>query len=227
MTSAEPIAGLRVLHLDDALVAVSKPCGMLVHRAEHDPSAPVLLQSLRDQIGRWLFPVQRLDRATSGIVTFALSRPAAAALQQSLQADDARKCYLALVRGSVPEAWRDERPLTDDGGVARAAVTNFRRLRQFDRCALVEAELETGRWHQIRRHLAHAAHHVLGDTTHGKGRDNRFFRAQRGLHRLFLHAHRLEIRHPATGARLQLADPLPPELAAVLQRLPPQPCFSR
>lgn len=211
---------LRVLWHDAQIVAVAKPSGMLVHRDAHHDSAPALLQTLRDQIGQWLYPVHRLDRATSGIVLFGLSREAAAALQASLQAADARKLYLALVRGFVPEQWTDERALTDSGGVLRDARTTFRRCAQFDRCALVEAELHTGRWHQIRRHLAHQAHHVLGDTTHGKGKDNRFFRAERGLTRLFLHAHQVELMHPQTQQPMQLREPLPAELRAVLARIP-------
>lgn len=211
---------LRVLWHDTSIVAVAKPSGMLVHRDEHHPDAPVLLQTLRDQLGQWLYPVQRLDRATSGIVLFGLTSEAAARLQQELQAATAAKLYLALVRGGVPEEWIHERALTDSHGTPRLARTSFRRLAQFDRCALVEARLHTGRWHQIRRHLAHETHHVLGDTTHGKGRDNRFFRAERGLTRLFLHAHRVACTHPTTGELLTLHDPLPAELLAVLARIP-------
>lgn len=215
---------LRVLLLDDDFVAVSKPSGLLVHRDEHHPDAPAALQTVRDQLGRHLYPFHRLDRATSGVLMFGFSRKAAAALQESLAAPDARKEYDALLRWpgsdpSLPATWSFDRPLHDDKNVARECRTDFTVHETFRGCALATCRLFSGRYHQIRRHANHCGRHVLGDTTHGKGRLNALFRARYGLTRLFLHLQHVVLRHPRTGESLALHDPMPAELVAVLERL--------
>lgn len=222
--SASTHPPLPVLLLDEDFVAVSKPSGLLVHRDEHHPEAPAALQTVRDQLGKHLYPFHRLDRATSGILLFGFSRKAAAALQECLAAADAHKEYLALLRypGSDSAAganWTCERPLHDDKDKPKACRTDFAVVETFPRCALVQCLLHSGRYHQIRRHANHCGRHVIGDTTHGKGRINALFRERFGLGRLFLHLQRVVMRHPRTGERLELVDPLPPELAGVLLRL--------
>lgn len=220
----DPAPELTVLHQEDSFVAVSKPSGLLVHRDEHHPDAPAALQLVRDQLEQHLYPFHRLDRATSGILLFGLSRRSAASLQRCLAAADAHKDYLALMRhpGSGPDLgdrWTSERPLTDDKGKQKECRTDFEVVESFDRCALVRCRIYTGRYHQIRRHANHCGRHVLGDTTHGKGRINAFFRERFGLQRLFLHLGRVEMQHPVTGARFLIEDPMPTELAQVLARL--------
>lgn len=215
---------LPIVYQDETVVAVSKPSGLLVHRDEHHRDAPAALQIVRDQTGRHLYPFHRLDRATSGILLFAFSSAAAAEWQEALAADDAHKDYVALVRwpGSVPglgDAWTCEQPLTDAKDVPRAARSEFVLAERFSHCALVGCRIFTGRYHQIRRHANHSGRHVLGDTTHGKGRNNALYRERYGLHRLFLHLERIRVRHPTTGLPLQLTDPLPQELTDVLSRL--------
>ncbi len=219
-----PSPGLEVLHQEESFVAVSKPSGLLVHRDEHHPDAPAALQLVRDQLQQHLYPFHRLDRATSGILLFGLSKKAAAQLQKRLAAADAHKDYLALMRcpGSGPELgarWTSERPLTDDKGNQKECRTDFEVVEQFDRCALVRCRIFTGRYHQIRRHANHCGRHVLGDTTHGKGRINALFRERYGLDRLFLHLRRVELAHPVTEERLVIEDPLPLALESVLERL--------
>ncbi len=215
---------LRILRQDAHFVAVSKPSGLLVHRGPESDDTEFLLQRLRDQVGAWLYPVHRLDRGTSGVIVFGLSSPAAASLQTTLATSDTRKEYLVLARRpwrghELPDEFRVERPLTDDDGVPREARTDFEVVETYPRCALLRARLHTGRRHQIRRHLAHWARHVLGDSTYGKGRINAEFRKRFGLGRLFLHACRLSFRHPVIGEPVDLQDPLPNELTSVLQRL--------
>lgn len=210
--------------LDDDLVVVSKPGHISVHRGPRsEPGERFVLQTVRDQLLRHLFPVHRLDRPTSGVLAFALSKPMAAKLQENLQADDAEKDYLVLCRGETPEVFESDRPLHDEKGTPQAARTAFRRLATFSRCSLLEARLHTGRTHQIRRHLDHLAHQVIGDTEHGKGRINRWFRETYGLPRMFLHAQRLAFRHPRTDARLEILAPLPEDLRGFLMRLPDLP----
>jgi tRNA pseudouridine65 synthase len=215
---AEP---LTILHLDAHVVAVDKPSGLLVHKTHKGANEEALLQRLRDQLGRKIYPVHRLDRAASGVIAFAIDPTATAALQAGFQADDALKEYLVLARGLAPEAFESTRPLTDDKGIERDARTELVRVMVMpeSRVSLLRVRIHTGRYHQIRRHLAHAAHHVLGDTRYGKGKDNRFHRQRYGLPRLALHAWRLDVAHPA-GGRLAVTCPLAADLREFLLRLP-------
>ncbi len=215
---------LPVIYQDESVVAVSKPSGLLVHRDDHHREAHAALQVVRDQTGKFLYPFHRLDRATSGILLFAFSSKAAAAWQEALADAEAHKDYVALVRwpGSMPElgdAWTCEQPLHDEKDVARAAHSEFVLVERFRYCAQVACRIRTGRYHQIRRHSNHSGRHILGDTTHGKGRLNTLYRDRYGLHRLFLHLHRIRLRHPDTGLHMELSDPVPPELTTVLDRL--------
>lgn len=225
--SAEPTPTpppLPVLRQEEDFIAVSKPSGLLVHRDKHYPEEHAALQIVRDQVGQYVYPFHRLDRATSGILMFGLSSESAAALQKCLSSPDAHKDYLALMRypGSNKElgaSWTMDRPLTDDRDIARECRSDFRVVETFSRCALVQCRIFTGRYHQIRRHANHAGRHVIGDTTHGKGRINATFRKLYGLERLFLHLGRVEMAHPNTGERFVLEDPMPEGLTQVLDRL--------
>lgn len=215
---------LPILYQDEGVVAVSKPSGLLVHRDEHHREAPAALQVVRDQTGRFLYPFHRLDRATSGILLFAFSSQSAAAWQEALASAEAHKDYVALVRwpGSVADlgdVWTCEQPLSDEKDVPRAARSEFVLHERFRHCALVGCRIFTGRYHQIRRHANHSGRHIVGDTTHGKGRINALYRERYELHRLFLHLEHLRLRHPETGQPFELHDPMPPDLTAVLERL--------
>lgn len=215
---------LTILHADEHLVAIDKPPGLLVHRtqlaAREDEAA---LQLLRDQLGRPVWPVHRLDRGTSGVLLFALSAEVASLLGAMFEQGQMRKRYLALVRGwPTGDEGLIDHPLARDPELPSAgqtmldARTGWRVLRRIEwplatdarfpttRVALLEAEPLQGRRHQIRRHLKHIAHPILGDATHGKGPLNRAVAAYLGTQRLWLHARLLELTHPVTGARLQL-----------------------
>ncbi len=216
----DPAEPLPIHYLDEHLVVTDKPSGLLVHRADNSPDRSALLQQLRDQIGQYVYPIHRIDRPASGLVAMGLSKPAAAGLQASLAAPDARKVYLALVRGEAPERGRTERPLSDERGQPQPASTRWRRLARGEGCSLLAVEIDTGRHHQIRRHMAHLRHQILGDTTHGKGRINQRFREAYGLPRLFLHAWRLSFRHPIDDRRLELEAPMPADLLDCLDRIP-------
>jgi tRNA pseudouridine65 synthase len=209
---AAPIAPLRILHEDADLVAVDKPCGLLVHPtaldAHEERSALQLLQAQR---GERLHPLHRLDKATSGVLLLARNPQAARAWGAAFEAGTVRKHYLALVRGWPPEAGTIDHALARDpelpsaGQVRLPAVTHFRRLATFEwpfqvdarhatsRYALVEVQPESGRRHQIRRHFKHIAHPLVGDTTHGKGAHNRAVAQWLGTSRLWLHALRIAL----------------------------------
>ncbi|MCZ6793843.1 MAG: pseudouridine synthase [Planctomycetota bacterium] len=217
----DPPEDIEILHLDDSVVVANKPPELLVHRSRESRDTVFLLQRLARQVDRFLYPVHRLDRAASGVIAMAFSSEAARDLQACLGADDAVKEYLVLVRGETPERGESRRPLTDRRtGVRKPACTVFERLAVFSRCSLLKVRIRTGRHHQIRRHLAHLRHQVIGDTSHGKGRINQFFRDEYGLPRLFLHAHLLDIRHPAGEGRLRVRAPLARDLREFLGRLP-------
>jgi len=212
---------LTILFRDESLIAVDKPAGLAVHRGwarEHD----VALLRLRDQIGARVFPVHRLDRATSGVLLFALSAEMAGRVCASFVAGEVEKTYLALVRGVPPEEILVDHPLPpgEDTHAPRVpAQTMIVRREVFGRYSLVEARPLTGRLHQVRRHLKHISCPLIGDVNYGKGEHNRLFRERYGLHRLFLHATRLRLPHPVQGGQLDIVSPLPADLAAVLQAL--------
>jgi tRNA pseudouridine65 synthase len=206
---------LTLLHQDDFLVAVDKPSGMAVHRG-WSQERHVVLTVLRDQIGRHLYPVHRLDRGTSGALVLALDPATARGLQERFEAGEVRKRYLALVRGIPPEEGVVDSPVPRaPDGPRVPAVTEFRRLGTFERYSLLEVVPRTGRLHQIRRHLKHISHPIVGDVRYGKGEHNRLFRERFGLHRLALHA--LELGFPHLD--LRLVAPVPPDLAGPLRAM--------
>jgi tRNA pseudouridine65 synthase len=210
---------LEILHRDQDLVAVNKPSGMPVHRGWASDGVPAL-QLLRDQLDRHVYPVHRLDRGTSGALLFALSSEAARGVQIQLEAREVEKRYLALCRGNDPTLVRVEHPLArEEGGEPRPAVTELKLLARFERYGLFEARPLTGRRHQIRRHLKHASHPIIGDTTYGKGEHNRLFRERFGFQRLALHACEIRLRHPRSGEPLRVEAPLSAEFARLLDRL--------
>jgi tRNA pseudouridine65 synthase len=209
---------MEILYRDDELVAVSKPSGLAVHRgwANDDEYA---MTRLRDTLGRWVYPIHRLDRGASGVLLFGLSAPAARRLCESFERREVDKRYLALVRGVPPAELSIDHPLVpEDGKEAQPATTHVRLLAQFGRYAWVEARPQTGRLHPIRRHLKHISCPIIGDVKYGKGEHNRLFRERYGLHRLALHAVSLSL--PGLGGdRLEISAPLPPELAHTIERL--------
>ena len=215
---SEPI---ELLYVDDEIVVANKPSGLLVHRGWDDDD-DVALFRVRDAVGAQVSPVHRLDRGTSGALLFARTPEATAALSRDFEAGRVEKRYLALVRGTPPDAGVIDHPVPKKESGARVpAVTRFRRIARstVDRCSLVEAMPETGRLHQIRRHFKHLSHPVVGDVNYGSGEINRHYRAQYQLHRLALHAHFLAVAHPRTRARIVIRAAMPDDLGAVLDAL--------
>ena len=210
---------LEILYRDEHLVAVNKPAGVSVHRGWAVDGVP-LLQLLRDQIGAPLFPVHRLDRATSGVLLFALSSEVARDIQFAFNRRQIQKCYLALCRGHQADLKRVDHPLAKEkGAVPRPAITRFELLGQYERYGLFAAWPETGRLHQIRRHLKHQSHPIIGDVRYGKGEHNRIFRERFGFHRLALHAAELSLQHPRTNKTLTIRAPLTRDFAELLAQL--------
>lgn len=225
-----------LLYRDDDLIAVHKPAGWLVHRSPVDRHAhEFLLQSLRDQLGQRLYPVHRLDRPTSGLILFACHSDAARALAQQFETQRVQKTYLALTRGWTANQTINYPLQTLDAvtgkksGAAQAAQSRVRTLARYElpianachattRISLVALRPESGRRHQLRRHLKHIFHPILGDTTYGDLKHNRALAAYLGANRLWLHAYALTFRHPQ-GPRLHLRAPLDDAWQGILSTL--------
>lgn len=232
--SADP-GYLPVLYRDEHLVVIHKPAGWLVHRTGLDAGETrFVVQTLRDQLGQRVFPVHRLDKGTSGVLAMALSSEAARGLVQSFERHEISKRYLAMVRGWPAEHIEVDHALKPDDAPADApsqpARTQFERVATLalpvpvdrypeTRVALVRALPLTGRRHQIRRHLKHVSHPIVGDATHGKGAHNRWWAQYLGLQRLWLHACSLTFTHPITGQRMEVASSLSQPFNEDWQRL--------
>jgi tRNA pseudouridine65 synthase len=229
---------LTILHRDEHLVAVDKPSGMLVHRMPGCVDREVVVQCLRDQLGQWVYPVHRLDRGTSGVLLFALDPAVAASVSAAFRTRDVEKRYLALVRGWAPTAQRIDAPIRKPDTKTRVpAITELRRVSVVElpvavgrhatsRYSLVELSPKTGRTHQLRLHLAHLRHPIIGDVRHGDGRHNRFFREAHGIRRLMLCATSIGFTHPATGAHVSIEAQPALELRALWERLHAWPAAS-
>ena len=233
---------LTILYRDEHLVVIDKPAGLLVHRTVLDRhETEFAVQMLRDQIGQQVSPAHRLDRGTSGVLVFALDRDSARALSEAFAAQQVEKRYLAVVRGWPGEGGVIDHALKrqpDDAewvdpraeNLPQEARTRWRRLATVElpfandrhptsRYALVELHPETGRRHQIRRHLNHIAHPIIGDATFGKGAHNRAFAAHTGCARLLLHCAEMGFSHPISGAPLRMDAPLTGAFARLMQTL--------
>lgn len=224
---------LEILYQDDQLIAVNKPAGLAVHRSKMVGNAEeFLIDLLREQVGGAVHLAHRLDRATSGVLLIARSSGIAAALGQQFMGCDVHKQYLAVVRGwPEPDAGLIDYPLpgSRETGPRRDASTRYRRLATVEvpielgrypqqRYALLLAEPETGRFRQIRKHLAHIHHPVIGDCQHGRSDHNRLYKQHFGCHRMLLHAWRLHFSHPLSGVPMSVEAPLDQPYDALLER---------
>lgn len=212
---------LEIIYQDEYFVAVNKPAGMLVHRSWLDKhETQFVMQTLRDQIGQHVFPLHRLDRPTSGVLIFALSSEVASQVMPMFANHEMEKTYHAIVRGWILEEGRLDYALkveldkiadkhASQDKEAQDAVTDYQPLAHTEiphstgkfpttRYCLMELKPKTGRKHQLRRHMAHLRHPIVGDTTHGDGKHNKLFREIYDSHRLLLHASALTFVHPFT-----------------------------
>lgn len=219
------------MYRDEFLVAINKPSGLLVHRSPIDRyETQFAVQMLRDQIGEFVYPIHRLDKPTSGVLLFALDKESAKSMGEQFMSRESKKSYLAVVRGYIQESGVIEHALTlkldkiaDKKNFipieAQEAVTEYERLATVEldfavgrydktRYSLVKLNPLTGRKHQLRRHMKHISHHILGDTKYGRGEHNIFIREQFDCHRMLLHAAELQIRHPQTDEILSICAPL-------------------
>ncbi len=227
----EPVP-LPILYQDNVLVAINKPHGLLVHRSPIAADASEFaVQLLRNQLGQRVYPVHRLDRKTGGVLLFALTEVLNAAMQQQFMNGQTDKTYLAIVRGYTPDTLTIDYPLRrDDGngtGVLQEAVTHLKTSQRTElplpfgkhetsRYSLVELTPETGRMHQLRKHMAHVLHPIIGDRPHGCNKQNRLFLEQFGLNTMLLHARQLRFQHPLTNETVSIDAPVQTEFARML-----------
>ena len=208
---------LDILYRDDALLAVQKPSGLLVHRGMGRDRV-TLVDLVRDLTGAGkVHPAQRLDRGASGVMLFAMDGEIARLVGAMFERGEVRKAYLALVRGRAPDEGVVDHPLAKkEGGPRLPSVTAYRRLATVEaeprEVSLVLALTQSGRLHQVRRHLRHVNHPLIGDANYGHCALNRAFRERHGLGRLALHAAAIALLHPVTGAALRIDAPLPDDL---------------
>lgn len=233
---------LPIVYQDEYLIVVDKPSGLLVHRSMIDKNETrFAMQIVRDQIGQYVYPVHRLDKPTSGLLVMALSPEIAALLSEQFQQKTVIKTYLAVVRGYAEAHGVIDYPLKEEldkmtdqkanrNKPAQDAVTEFRTLQQSElnipvgryntaRYSLVELKPKTGRKHQLRRHMKHVFHPIVGDTTYGDGKHNDMYRNHFGLSRLLLIAKNIEFMHPVTNSKLMLSSQLGIECCNIFSQL--------
>ncbi|MBU1105452.1 MAG: pseudouridylate synthase [Candidatus Riflebacteria bacterium] len=231
-----------IIFRDEVLVVINKPAGLLVHPSWIDKDeTQTAMKLLRDLIGQWVYPVHRLDKPTSGILVFALSSEIAKALTAAFTERSVSKEYIAVVRGHTCEAETIDYPLrelwdkmTDRESSrdkpAQPAITCYERLAIAElpiavrphlsaRYSLLRVRPQTGRSRQIRRHLKHIFHQIIGDHKHGDNAHNRMFAEHLDCHRLLLHASMISFAHPVSGEQMSLHAPLPDDFMAILQRV--------
>jgi len=211
---------LAIIYQDKYLVAINKPNGLLVHRtAIASEETNFALQMVRDQTGKRVYPIHRLDRKTSGVLLFAFDTETAKLIQQQFYEQSVVKKYLAITRGYFPDTIEVDYALTNDRGKTQDAITFFKKVKTTEinvplgkhpssRYSLVEAYPKTGRMHQIRKHCNHLRHPIIGDRPHGCNKQNRLFKERWEMMTMLLHAVSFQFRHPISKEVLTLQAPL-------------------
>ena len=211
---------LEIIYEDEEIVAINKPHGLLVHRSKIAKDATEFaLQLIRDQIGQMVYPAHRLDRKTSGVLLFSKSKEADRMIQNQFMHHQVQKTYLAIVRGHLPQKGTIDYAIGEDEK-KKDACTHYEVQEQFEinvplgkhqtsRYTLVKVQPTTGRFHQIRKHMAHIFHPIIGDRPHGCSKQNRLWKVRYGMESMMLHAAAMKIQHPDGEFRNLKAAPSP------------------
>jgi tRNA pseudouridine65 synthase len=220
---------LDIIFRDEHLIAINKPHGLLVHRSPIAADAEEFaLQLLRDQIGRKVNPVHRLDRKTGGVLLFAFDKQVEIAMQKQFAENLVSKKYLAIVRGHTPDSEDIDYPIRKENGTLQEAFTTYRTLKRAEldvalgahptsRYSLVEATPATGRMHQLRKHFSHIFHPIIGDRTHGCNKQNKLFKDKWGMETMLLHASSVTFNHPVTGNLICIQATLQKEFIRMME----------
>ena len=229
MNNAET-ESLEILYQDEYIVAINKPSGLLVHKSPIDKhETQFALQLVRDQIGQYVHPIHRLDKPTSGVLLFALNTKITQIMSELFRSHEVQKEYIAVVRGYTENEALIDYPLKQmldtkeqkKLGItkeAQEAQTHYECLATVElpyavsrypvaRYSLVKLLPKTGRKHQLRRHMKHIFHPIVGDTKHGRGEHNQLFREKFDCHRLLLHAEKMEFTHPVSKETIEIHAP--------------------
>ncbi len=219
---------MEILYNDDYVLVLDKPAGLLVHRSSLSQEKDTVIDRLKTLYQHSPAPVHRLDRPTSGVLIAAYDRESAKALGNSFEKGDVNKIYYAVVRGYLENEGKITIPLKKDGeGELQEAETFYRSLKKIEipvsnnryktsRYSLIEVQPKTGRFHQIRRHLARIGHPIIGDTSHGDLRHNRIFQKNFGSSRLLLHAGAITFPHPESGEFISVHAPIPDNMENII-----------
>ncbi len=222
---------LEILYQDETLVAINKPHGLLVHPSPIAADAEEFaVQLLRNQLGKRVWPVHRIDRKTGGVLLFSLTPEFNAHLQKMFMERQVSKRYLAIVRGYTDDSGEIDYPLKNDRDEVQDAQTSYRTLARSEidlplgkhltsRYSLVELTPLTGRQHQLRKHLAHIFHPVIGDRPHGCNKQNKLWKERFNMNTMLLHAAGLVFEHPLTKLEIRISAPAQPAFQEVLQML--------
>lgn len=233
---------LTILYQDEYLVAVDKPSGLFVHKSFMDKyEIYFALQLVRDQVGKYVYPLHRLDKPTSGVLLFALTEEVARLMSEQFSQRLIEKTYFALTRGFLLGEDTIDHPLVEkldkigdkfaqQNKPAQEAQTYYQNvatatlpipLGKYNsvRYSLVKLTPKTGRRHQIRRHLAHLRHPIIGDINYGDNKQNPFFAQHFGFKRLMLHAHSLAFKHPVTQQPVLIKAPFDEHWCSTMEAL--------
>jgi tRNA pseudouridine65 synthase len=214
---------LDILYQDETICAINKPHGLLVHQSPIARDADIFaLQLLRDQLGQLVYPAHRIDRKTGGVLLFALDEDTNKKLPQLFAENLMDKVYLAIVRGYTEDKGEIDYDLTREDGKVQEAFTKYETIDRVElpvplgahttsRYSLVKVFPQTGRMHQIRKHLAHIHHPIIGDRPHGCNKQNRLFKNKWEMDTMMLHAYKLSFPHPTTKEVVHLEAPLQSE----------------
>jgi len=225
-------SNLEIIFDHEALIAINKPHGLLVHRSAYAQDVQEFaLQRLRDQVGYRVYPVHRLDRKTSGVLLFAKDSGTNAYMQGLFQQRKVHKTYIAWVRGFVPEQGEINYPLEVEGKF-QEAITHYQLIRHIEialpfgrhatsRYSLVRLQPLTGRFHQLRKHMAHTRHPIIGDRPHGCNKQNKLWKEQFGLTTMLLHAQKLSFPW-RNEENINIEADFQPEFKQVLAQFPGQ-----
>lgn len=222
---------MQVLFEDDDIIAINKPNGMFVHRTALDPLATeFVIQIVRDMIGHWVYPVHRLDRKTSGVLILAKNQEIQSILNEYFRDREVDKVYYAIARGYTDDEGSIDYAIENDRGKVQEALTHYKTIERAEinissgkfptsRYSLVEVKPETGRQHQIRKHLSHIFHPIVGDRPHGCNKQNRFFLEHFNMGSMMLHAASISFEHPVSKETTKVNAPIFGEFERMINEL--------
>jgi len=222
---------LDIIYQDEYLVAINKPHGLLVHPSGMaDENRKTAMYLLKEQLNKWIYVTHRLDSKTSGVILFAINSKVQKAINHQFEQRLNKKIYYAIVRGYTEDKGTIDYALTNTQGKTQNAVTHYETVSQTEidvplgdfetsRYSLVKVRLETGRYHQIRKHMAHIDHPIIGDRPHGCNKQNAMFKEVFNSMTMFLHAHSLKFYHPRKEEDIELVAPFQPAFKNMLEKL--------